>query len=216
MGHKNLEYSRKGSQPGQTNQPGQQNQSGHPRKRTIFLDRDGTLIVDKIYLNDPGKIEYLPGVFEALRELRDQGFSFVVVTNQSGVARGIVDIQNLYRIHQIIAEDFARRGVEFLQFYYAPYLVESNHPMRKPNPGMIERALGDYRLCREGSWIIGDRMTDVEAGHRAGIRSILLAGVERPQDSRFSPPTAFVEHLLAAKDFILQSGIPQPLEISRY
>ncbi len=173
-------------------------------RKAIFLDRDGTIIIDKIYLNDPSKIEYLPGVFEALKELRDHGFYFVIVTNQSGVPRGLVDIKNLHRIHEIIAEDFAKHNIEFLQFYYAPYLVESNHPFRKPNPGMIEQAVKDYRLTTEGSWMIGDRMTDVESGHRAGCKSILLTGVETPEDSDFDPPEAFVNSLTAAKDIILE------------
>ena len=69
-------------------------------KKVVFFDRDGTLIFDRIYLNDPEDIEYLPGVFEAMRVLRDQGFSFIVVTNQSGVPRGLVDIKNLDQIHK--------------------------------------------------------------------------------------------------------------------
>ena len=173
------------------------------QRKAIFLDRDGTIIIDKIYLNDPTQIEYLPGVFETLKELKDEGFEFVIVTNQSGVARGIVDIENLYRIHEIIAEDFAKHGIEFLQFYYAPYLVESNHPFRKPNPGMLEQGMKDFNLTSQGSWMIGDRMTDVEAGHRAGMKSILLTGVETPDDSEFPEPEAFVDGLPAAKEIIL-------------
>ncbi len=178
---------------------------GESNNKAIFLDRDGTIIIDKIYLNDPTQIEYLPGAFESLKRLRDAGFQFVIVTNQSGVARGIVDIKNLYEIHRIIARDFAKEGIEFLQFYYAPYLVESNHPFRKPSPGMIDQGINDFSLQREGSWMIGDRMTDVEAGHRAGLKSILLEGVETPQDSQFDAPEAFVPGLVEATDFILNN-----------
>ncbi|NCN95846.1 MAG: HAD-IIIA family hydrolase, partial [Bdellovibrionales bacterium] len=72
------------------------------KKKALILDRDGTLIVDKIYLNDPNEIEYLPGIFEALQYFRDLGFVFCVATNQSGVPRGLVDVRNLNKIHEII------------------------------------------------------------------------------------------------------------------
>ena len=75
------------------------------KKKAVILDRDGTLIVDKIYLNDPEQIEYLQGVFEALRLLRDHGFVFAVATNQSGVPRGLVQVENLYEIHRRIRGD---------------------------------------------------------------------------------------------------------------
>lgn len=175
-----------------------------PRK-AIFLDRDGTLIVDKVYLNDPEQIVYLPGVFDALTQFRDAGYALVIVTNQSGVPRGLVSIDNLNEIHRRIEAEFARNGIRFAGIYHAPYSVESDHPMRKPNTGMLEAAAKEHHLDLEKSWIIGDRMSDVEAGHRVGLRSILLAGVERPEESKFKPPTAFVPDLLAAARFILSS-----------
>ena len=100
--------------------------------KTVFFDRDGTLIIDKVYLNDPDAIEYLPGAFEALRRIRDAGFQMIIVTNQSGIARGLVTLKNLDEIHRRIGDEFARHGVFFKGFYYATYSVESNHFMRKP------------------------------------------------------------------------------------
>lgn len=147
------------------------------KKKAVFFDRDGTLIIDKIYLNDPDQIEYLPGVFTALRDLRDAGFVFFVVTNQSGVPRGHVTLKNLEEIHRRIRFAFAERGVDFLNFYSAPFPTDSNHLHRKPNPGMLLQAAQEYHIDLQRSWMIGDRMTDVEAGHRAGARSILLTPV---------------------------------------
>ncbi|MEM7645304.1 MAG: HAD family hydrolase [Pseudomonadota bacterium] len=157
-------------------------------KKVVFFDRDGTLIIDKIYLNDPTAIEYLPGVFEGLRQLRDHGFEFIVVTNQSGVPRGLVDIENLNQIHKNIRRDFSKEGIDILQFYYAPFLVESNHPMRKPNPGMLDQGVRDFNVDRSQSWMVGDRMTDVEAGHRAQMKTVFLHGTEDPNQSSFSQP----------------------------
>ncbi len=169
------------------------------QKKAIFLDRDGTLIVDKIYLNDPDQIEYLPGVFEALRLLRDHGFHFVVATNQSGIPRGLVTLKNLHETHRRIRFEFARHGVDFLSFHYAPFMTSYPHPLRKPNAGMILEAARDYAIDLSQSWMVGDRMSDVEAGHRAGCRSVLLGDQEPPsQYSHFKPPEIHTATLLEA------------------
>ena len=162
------------------------------KHKAVFFDRDGTLIIDKVYLNDPEQIVYLDGVFDALKDLRDHGFKFVIVTNQSGVARGIVSIENLDEIHRRISAEFAKHEIKFDGIYYAPYSVESNHELRKPNPGMLTLAAQELNLDLSQSWIVGDRMTDVEAGHRAGCRTVLLDGLEDPKQSPFKAP-----HVLA-------------------
>lgn len=174
--------------------------------KCIFLDRDGTLIVDKIYLNDPEQIEYLPGVFEALRLLRDDGYMFAVCTNQSGIPRGKVTIPNLLEIHRRIRNAFAEHGVDIVEFSYAPYLTNFDHPLRKPNPGMLLELAEKYHIDLKKSWMIGDRMLDVEAGHRAGARSILIGTRETPAtEPQFRPPEYYCEGLLEAAHFILQS-----------
>ena len=172
-------------------------------KKTIFFDRDGTLIVDKDYLNDPTQIVYLDGVFQALRDLRDAGYQFVIVTNQSGVARGLISIENLDEIHRRITHEFARHGIYFAGIYYAPFSNESNHPMRKPNPGMLLAAARDHRCDLHGSWMIGDRMSDVEAGHRAGCRTVLLDGTDSPEKSPYARPTFVAQDVLHMARLIL-------------
>ena len=144
------------------------------KKHAVILDRDGTLIVDRIYLNDPDAIEYLPGVFEALRMLRDHGFVFAVATNQSGVPRGLVDVRNLDEIHRRIQAKFALEGVDILSFHSAPYMTDNDHIFRKPNPGMLLEAASWYGLDLARSWMVGDRWRDVDCGHRAGVRTVFL------------------------------------------
>lgn len=169
----------------------------------VILDRDGTLIVDHIYLNDPEKIEYLPGVFEALRLLRDRGFKLFVATNQSGVPRGVVDVRNLDEIHRRIRDKFSLEGVDILSFHSAPYMTDNDHHLRKPNPGMILEAAQWFNLDLPRSWMVGDRMTDVEAGHRAGTKSALLGPI---LDSEFAPPEICAPNLLvAAQEIVLRS-----------
>ena len=173
-------------------------------KPAVILDRDGTLIVDFVYLNDPNRIEYLPGVFEALRLLRDQGFVFCVATNQSGVPRGLVDVRNLDEIHRRIQAKFCSEGVDILSFHSAPYMTNNNHWFRKPNPGMLVEAAQWYDLDLKRSWMIGDRMTDVEAGHRAGTRTVLLGPQEHPADFPwYQPPEIHAPGLLAAAHEII-------------
>ena len=170
------------------------------RQKAVFLDRDGTIIQDEKYLNDVSRIHYLPHTFGALKLFRDLNYKLIVVTNQSGLARGIVDINTLKAIHRRIYRDCAEKGVEILHFYYAPFMPITNHYLRKPNAGMLNEARLHFHLNMEKSWMIGDRMTDVEAGHRANTRSILI-GKPSP-DHPFSPPEAYVSHLLEAARFI--------------
>jgi D-glycero-D-manno-heptose 1,7-bisphosphate phosphatase len=177
-------------------------------KKAIFFDRDGTLIVDVVYLNDPDGIIYLPGVFSALKRLRDEGFVFVIVTNQSGVPRGFVQPKNLAEIHRRMRFAFAEHGVDFLDFYFAPYHTNHDHPYRKPNPGMLLQAAQEYRIDLGASWMIGDRMTDVEAGHRAGTQTILFNSLEKPEDSKFAPPRAVCTTIDEVADFIIRNQEP--------
>jgi D-glycero-D-manno-heptose 1,7-bisphosphate phosphatase len=174
-------------------------------RKAIFLDRDGTLIVDKIYLNDVDQIKYLEGAFDGLKILRDLGFSFFVVTNQSGLPRGLVQIENLYKIHRKIKDDFARHGVIISNFYYAPHMTNSDHFSRKPNPGMLKYADYDYGIDFSKSWMIGDRMIDVEAGHRVGCKSVLLKGTEKLDTSLYKGPEFVADNLLEAALFIRES-----------
>ncbi len=174
-------------------------------KKVVFLDRDGTLIVDKIYLNDPDAVEYLPGVFEGLRKLRDCGYEFIVATNQSGVPRGLVTLKNLNEIHNRIRCEMSRRGINILQFYYAPFLTNDRHPMRKPNPGMLDCGVRDFNVNRKKSWMVGDRMTDVAAGHRAGMRSVFLKGTENHKLSPFTSPEFVAENFLEVSDYIISN-----------
>lgn len=175
-------------------------------KKAIFLDRDGTLIVDKIYLNDPEEIQYLPGVFVALERLQNAGYYLVIVTNQSGVPRGLVMLENLERIHQRIGQEFRLRGINLLDFYFAPYLPSSDHTDRKPNPGMILRAAKDHEIELAQSWIVGDRWSDIQAGHNAGTRAVLVEGTEpKPYNLLMGPhgANAVASDILEASKIIV-------------
>lgn len=176
-------------------------------KKAVFLDRDGTIIRDMIYLNDPSKIEVFKESYPALKKMRDSGFEIVLVTNQSGVARGFVEENILKEINQIIVQDFANRGIDIIDVYYCPHPVDGGCFCRKPNPGMLLDAAQKHSIDLKQSWMIGDRMTDCEAGKRAGCKSILLQNATTPPiSSEFGAPEIISQDILTATDLILKSG----------
>jgi D-glycero-D-manno-heptose 1,7-bisphosphate phosphatase len=148
----------------------------------VFLDKDGTLVRDVPYNIHPDQIILEKGAANGLRRLAEAGFRFVVVSNQSGVARGYFKEEALKpvetRLRQLL-EDSA--GVELAGFYYCPhhpdgtvaeYAIECS--CRKPQPGLLLAAANDLRIDLDEAWMIGDILNDVEAGHRAGCRTILI------------------------------------------
>ncbi|MCS7227857.1 MAG: HAD family hydrolase [Endomicrobia bacterium] len=165
----------------------------------IFLDRDGTIIVDKVYLNDPDEVEFIDGVIEGLQRLVKYGFKLVIVTNQSGIGRGIVKIENLFAIHRKIEEILKTYGVELFKIYYCPHLPEENCFCRKPKTGMVEEIKMLIDKCN--SFVIGDKDTDVNFGKNLGIRTILLSktGGKIP-DADF-----VVKNFTEAVDIVLQN-----------
>lgn len=171
--------------------------------KAVIFDRDGTLIVDKYYLNNPDDVEYLPGVFEHLLRLKEAGYRFVVATNQSGIPRGWVKEENLHAIHKRMTQDFAVYGIEFEAYYYSPHMPESDHPDRKPNPGMLLRAAKEFHLDLRQSWMVGDKMSDVEAGHRAGTKTVLIESKGQAEMSQYKPPTFRVSTFPEVVDSIL-------------
>ncbi len=172
-------------------------------KKAVFLDRDGTVIIDKIYLNDPDQIEYFPHAEEAIQSLCRAGFLICIATNQSGIPRGLVQIENLDEIHRRISVHLKKWDIEIAGYYYAPHLPNSDHELRKPNPGMLLLGAEEHNIDLSKSWMIGDRMTDVEAGRRAGTKTIFLEGTEDPNESEFKKPDFIFPSLKEAVEQIL-------------
>ena len=148
-------------------------------ERCIFLDRDNTIMEDPGYLSDPGAVHLLPGADLALHSLAAAGYKLVVVTNQSAVARGLLSEESLERIHNELRRQLNDRGVHLDAIYYCPYHPEGTieeyareSEDRKPNPGMLLRAAGEHNIDLVNSWMIGDSPRDVEAGQRAGCKTI--------------------------------------------
>ncbi len=147
----------------------------------VFLDKDGTLVEDIPYNVDPGLIRLSAGAAEGLRLLHAAGFQLIVISNQAGVALGRFPESELAGVHARLEELLADVGVPLAGFYYCPHHPQGRLPgytqdclCRKPQPGLITRAARDHEIDLAGSWFVGDILNDVEAGHRAGCRTLLI------------------------------------------
>lgn len=182
------------------------------KNKAVFLDRDGTLIEDRGYISDPEDVALLPGCVESIRRLADAGYLIVVVSNQSGIARGLFDEETLDEVHARFEELLAEEDVGIDGAYYCPYLdgpdakvkaYRRDSELRKPKPGMLLQAARELNIDLKRSWMIGDSPRDMEAGRLAHCTSILLcddpdAMPETPGDAVHVAST-----LLEAADVIL-------------
>lgn len=137
-------------------------------KRALLLDRDGTLMVDQIYAHEPARVELLPHAAAVLRPLQDH-FLLIVISNQSGIGRGLITHEQVRAVNDRMAELFAAEGVRFTDSFYCPHGPDDGCPCRKPAPGLILQAAAAHALDLPASIMIGDRPTDLGAAHAAGV-----------------------------------------------
>jgi D,D-heptose 1,7-bisphosphate phosphatase len=148
-------------------------------RRALFLDRDGTINIDSGYIKDPKSIVILDGVIEGIRKLRNEyGFKIIVVSNQAGVSRGLITIEEVELVNEKVKSLLAEEDAIIDAFYYCPFHPDFDPPektiCRKPSPFMIVQAAKDHKLNLSESYMIGDRWGDVICGLDAGVKSILL------------------------------------------
>ena len=146
----------------------------------VFLDRDGTLIQDVNYAADEAQVVLLTGAAEALLVMRDLGFKLIVISNQSGVGRGIISPEQAAAVHSRFILLLRQSGVALDGVYYCPHAPSAECDCRKPLPGLVLLAAREHSIDLTRSVFVGDKQTDVETGRNAGIRSLLLA--LRPAD----------------------------------
>ena len=151
--------------------------------KAIFFDRDGTLNVDVHYLHDPRDFVWTPGAIEAIRWANEHGYLVIVVTNQSGIARGYYDEAAVHHLHDWMNTELEKHNAHIDAFYYCPHHTEGKLPAytkscdcRKPAPGMILRAIREHDIDPAASWMFGDGARDVTAAANAGVRGVRYAG----------------------------------------
>lgn len=150
-------------------------------QRAVFIDRDGTINEEKEYLYRREDFEFIPGVPESIFALKAAGYLVIVVTNQSGVARGYYGLEDVDRLHEHIQQQLAQYSTSLDAFYVCPHHPEKGQgkylkdcDCRKGKPGMLLQAAQEYHIDLSQSYIVGDKVADVEAGENAGCRTIMV------------------------------------------
>src|SRR5213596_1326215 len=176
--------------------------------RAVFLDRDGTIIEEKEYLSDPDRIVVFPGAAQALNRLQDAGFKLLIVTNQSGIGRGYYTVEDMHRVNTRLVAELQRYGVRFEKIYIAPEAPGQPSRGRKPSPQFLFDARDELGVALEHSYVIGDKLIDLECGWNAGVKKCVLvrtgygADVERTFADKLAS-AVIVDDLPAATEWIL-------------
>lgn len=172
-------------------------------RRAVFLDRDGTINIEKEYLYRIADFEFIPGAVDAIRMLNEAGFLVIVVTNQSGVARGYYSEEDVENLHRHINRELEKSGARVDAWRYCPHHPEGRGSYalpcncRKPLPGMLKEAIDHYAIDPGTSFMIGDKLADISAGLAAGCRTILVrTGYGADEERRVSCDTFVFDNLL--------------------
>lgn len=140
----------------------------------IFLDKDGTLIQDVAYNVEPSKIAFYPDIFAPLQELAASGYALILISNQSGIAKGLFKEQGLRIAFDYIVDQLSKKEIPIRGYYYCPHDIDRACSCRKPKPGLIKQAAAVHSIDVSRSWMIGDILSDVGAGLAAGCKTILI------------------------------------------
>jgi D-glycero-D-manno-heptose 1,7-bisphosphate phosphatase len=177
--------------------------------RAVFLDRDGTIIEDKHYLHRPEEVVIYPGAVAALRRLQNVGFKLFIVSNQSGVGRGYFTLADVEKVNTHLCDELRRQGVAFDEIYIAPEAPDTPSRGRKPSPQFLFDARQSFGVELRKSYMIGDKLIDLECGWNAGVRKSILVrtgyGAEQERESASKLARAVVvKDLPGAVDWIIR------------
>lgn len=188
------------------------------RKKAVFLDKDGTLIEDVPYNVDPALIMLSPDCLIGLSHLQAEGYLLVIISNQSGVARGYFEASALLKVERQLNALLARAGITLNGFYYCPHhpdgvidVLAIDCDCRKPAPGLLLKAAEELNIDLNASWMIGDILNDIEAGNRAGCKSILIDNGNETEwlMNDIRRPAITVKNINEAADYILKTDVKQ-------
>jgi D-glycero-D-manno-heptose 1,7-bisphosphate phosphatase len=176
----------------------------NPKSKAVFLDRDGTICEDVNYLSRAEDLRIFPFAAEAIKLLNSSNFLVILITNQSGIARGYFDENALREIHEKLVSELASQGAMLDRIYFCPHNTGDNCNCRKPKTGMIELANEDFPIDLEMSWTIGDKVIDVELGFNTGTKTALvLTGYGRKEiENLMEKPDLVVENFWEAAKII--------------
>jgi D-glycero-D-manno-heptose 1,7-bisphosphate phosphatase len=171
--------------------------------RTVFLDRDGTINIDVEYLHEPEKFRLTPNALAGLKRMQAMGFKLVIITTQAGIGLGYFTKEDFYRVNREMFRQLASAKVIIERIYFCPHSLGDNCDCRKPKTALFERARQELCIDMQGSYMIGDKTSDIEAGRRAGCRTILLKTDRSDTEYKVKPDHVAADLLDAAK-YILE------------
>lgn len=187
-------------------------------KKSVFLDRDGTINEDPGYLSKIEQFIFLPQALEALKALQEAGFALVVITNQSGIARGYFTVEDLDKVHNHMEELLSQAGIKLGGIYYCPHHPEKGLPeyvqqcsCRKPGIALLQKAAEELNLDLVQSYMVGDKLSDIGAGQQAGCKTVLvLTGEGKKTLAKKAnwqyQPTEVAANLYQAAQWILEDS----------
>ena len=145
-------------------------------EKAIFLDRDGTINVDKGYVHKPEDFVFMAGAPEAIRQMNKFGYKVIVISNQSGIARGFFTSDDVVKLHEHINLELNKYGARIDAYYFCPHHPDYDMECdcRKPKTGLIEQAVKDFNIDLTQSWMIGDKASDLECAGNIGLKAVLL------------------------------------------
>ncbi|NOX14597.1 MAG: D-glycero-beta-D-manno-heptose 1,7-bisphosphate 7-phosphatase [Epsilonproteobacteria bacterium] len=154
--------------------------------KAIFLDRDGIINIDKTYLYKIEDFEFCDGIFEALKKFQKLGYLLIIVTNQSGIGRGYYNEKNYERLTNWMLNEFEKNKIKIQKVYHCPHTPEDNCGCRKPKPYMIHLAIKEFEIEPKNSWMIGDKLSDIKAGLKAGITNTIFIKSSTCKEAKYS------------------------------
>jgi len=162
------------------------------RLKVFFLDRDGIINKDIGYLHDIDKFEFVDGIVEVLQEIQKKGFKLIIVTNQSGIGRGYYSLAKYQLFNDLLIKKLKSVGINILDVFYCPHTPEDLCECRKPKPGLINMASSKYQIDKTKSWMLGDKISDIESANNASIyKTILFTNETLSKTSLFKPKYTF-------------------------
>lgn len=155
------------------------------KKKIIYLDRDGVINEDFGYVSKVENFKFVDGVFEALKKLLSLGYELIIVTNQSGIGRGYYSLEDFQTLTNYMLDELKKQDINILKVYYCPHSPEVNCECRKPKDEMILQSLNDFSIDLKNSWLVGDKISDIECAKNGNIANKILIDEEKTSNSEY-------------------------------
>ncbi|QKF72683.1 D,D-heptose 1,7-bisphosphate phosphatase [Aliarcobacter faecis] len=165
------------------------------QKRVIYLDRDGVINEDFGYVYEISKFKFISGVFEACKEFLNLGYEIIIITNQSGIGRNYYTKEEFETLTNYMLEEFKKQDINILKVYFCPHSPEENCSCRKPKEGMILQSLNDFKIDLENSWLIGDKISDIECAKNGNIANKILIDKKESSNKDFFVAKSLIDSL---------------------